>query len=98
MKARFTPRALTDLDQILAHIAYDAPQASIRVEDRIRAVAAHVAAYPKTGKRTSNRAMRRVSVPPNPYLIFYVIEPGGVVVIGIRHGARDPKTMPGSTG
>ncbi len=36
--------------------------------------------------------MRRILA--RPYLIFYVVTEDEVVVVGIRHGARDPATMP----
>ena len=39
--------------------------------------------------------MRRIAATPEPYLIFYEPVGGEVVVIGVRHGARDPSTMPG---
>ena len=38
------------------------------------------------------RPMRRTSA--SPYLIFYVATENEIVVVGIRHGARDPATMP----
>ena len=34
--------------------------------------------------------MRRIAATPEPYLIFYEPVGGEVVVIGVRHGARDP--------
>ncbi|MBZ6416559.1 type II toxin-antitoxin system RelE/ParE family toxin [Methylobacterium ajmalii] len=38
------------------------------------------------------RPMRRTLA--SPYLIFYVATENEIVVVGIRHGARDPATMP----
>jgi plasmid stabilization system protein ParE len=32
---------------------------------------------------------------PYPYLIFYEVKEDEVVVIAVRHGARDPVGMPG---
>jgi toxin ParE1/3/4 len=35
---------------------------------------------------------------PHPYLIFYEISDDEVIIVGIRHGARRPKSMPGGDG
>jgi plasmid stabilization system protein ParE len=31
---------------------------------------------------------------PSPYLIFYEVTENEVIIHAIRHGARDPSTMP----
>ena len=52
--------------------------------------------HPRSGQPTSLGGMRRMVVTPYPYLIFY--EPGdGEIIVGIRHGARDPSSMPNRT-
>ena len=38
--------------------------------------------------------MRRIVLTPYPYLIFYNVTGTDLVVVGIRHAARDPGTMP----
>ena len=38
--------------------------------------------------------MRRIAVTPYPYLIFYEPTDDEVIVVGVRHGARDPSSMP----
>lgn len=45
---------------------------------------------------TSLADMRRVAVAPYPYLIFYLVEEQDIVIVGIRHAARDPSSMPDS--
>jgi toxin ParE1/3/4 len=32
---------------------------------------------------------------PYPYLTFYEVAEDEVIVVGVRHGARRPKSMPG---
>jgi hypothetical protein len=33
--------------------------------------------------------------PPYPYLLFYEVKDDEVVIVGVRHGARGPGSMPG---
>ena len=95
MRLRFTPRALAELEAILATIAEQAPQGARRVEDRIRKAIALLVGHPMGGQQTSNPRLRRIVVRPYPYLIFYEVIGDEVVIIAVRHGARDPATMPG---
>lgn len=41
--------------------------------------------------------MRRIVATPYPYLIFYEATEDEVVILGIRHAARDPASMPGTS-
>lgn len=51
--------------------------------------------HPDIGQRTSHPRLRRITATPYPYLVFYEITGDEVVVIGVRHAARDPGSMPG---
>jgi toxin ParE1/3/4 len=35
--------------------------------------------------------------PPYPYLIFYKVAEDEIIIHAIRHTARDPSSMPGTT-
>jgi toxin ParE1/3/4 len=48
------------------------------------------------GAPTEDSTIRRLSIPPYPYLVFYEIAEDEIVIHAIRHAARDPSTMPGS--
>ena len=98
MRVRFTPRALAELDGVLDYIAARSPQGAARVRDRVRAALAALSEQPGTGARTSNPRLRRLVLRPYPYLLFYEARDAEVVVIGLRHAARDPGTMPGAGG
>ena len=45
---------------------------------------------------TDDPLIKVVPLVSYPYLIFYEVHDAEIVVIGIRHGARDPSTMPGA--
>lgn len=98
MRVRFTPQALAELDGVLGHVAARSPQGARRVGERVRAALDALAGQPGMGERTSNPRLRRLVLRPYPYLLFYEAREAEVVVIGLRHGARDPGSMPGAEG
>jgi plasmid stabilization system protein ParE len=98
VRVRFTPQALAELDQVLSYVAARSPQGAQRVGDRVRAVLDAMAEQPGMGARTTNSRLRRLVLRPYPYLLFYEVREAEVVVVGLRHAARDPGTMPGAGG
>jgi plasmid stabilization system protein ParE len=53
-----------------------------------------LAEHPFSGQITSEQRLRRLVITPYPYLVFYEATEEQVVVIGVRHAARDPSTIP----
>ena len=96
MRLRFTPLALIELEGILHQISAQSLQGADRVRLRIRDVLASLADHPGLGARTDDANLRRLVVRPYPYLIFNEARDGEVVIVGIRHAARDPGSMPGA--
>ena len=95
MRLRYTPKALAELDEVLTYIQERSPQGAHRVHARIRAVTDFLAKFPKSGQPTSNARLRRIVTAPYPYLIFYEATDEEVIIHAVRHGARDPTSMPG---
>ena len=95
MKLRYTTTAARELEEVLAGIAERSPQGARNVQLRIRSAIEILAAYPSGGQLTTHPTLRRIVAVPYPYLIFYEARESEVVIIGIRHAARDPATMPG---
>jgi plasmid stabilization system protein ParE len=93
VKLRYTPKAASELDRILANIDELSPQGARRVQRRIQMIAELLERQPHSGRRTSNRRLRRIAATPYPYLLFYEVT-DQEVIIGVRHGARDPRSMP----
>jgi plasmid stabilization system protein ParE len=92
---RFTPDALTEIDAILRGIADKSPAGAFSVRRQIEAVLDRLLDHPLCGTRTSSPPLRRILVRPYPYLIFYEPRNDAVVIVGLRHAARDPFSMPG---
>ncbi len=94
MTIRFTPEAAVELEDVLSYLTAHSPEGACNVGTRIQQVLSNLSEYPLTGMRTSLQPMRRVAVTPYPYLIFYLPGDDEIIVVGIRHAARDPSSMP----
>ncbi len=50
--------------------------------------------HPSLGRQTDDPTIRRLTTAPYPYLIFYEATDTDIIVHAVRHGARDPDSMP----
>jgi plasmid stabilization system protein ParE len=87
---RYTPRAFRELQEIFTYIDDHSPLGGRNVKSRVQAIIALIASHPQSGRQTGKRGIRRIAVLPYPYLIFYRVAADGVVIVGVRHAARDP--------
>jgi len=97
VKLRYTLPALADLGAILDYITSHSPQGARRVQARIQAITDLLLLHPHIGRRTNVPTIRRMTTTPYPYLIFYEVTETEIIVHAVRHAARDPSGMPGST-
>ena len=67
-----------------------------RVQARIKTVIDLLPEHPLIGRRTNDPTIRRISIPPYPYLVFYEVTETEIIIHAVRHAARDPSSMPGS--
>lgn len=94
MKVRFTTPALADLDNILDYIAEHSPTGAAHVHARIDAILNLIAQHPHIGLQTEDATIRRIVTVPYLYLVFYEVADPEIIVHAVRHGARNPKSMP----
>lgn len=94
MKLRYTPAALAELVAVLDTIAEQSPTGARRVQARIKAMTELLLRHPHAGQSTNLPGLRRIAATPYPYVLFYEPHADEVIVIGIRHAARDPASMP----
>jgi toxin ParE1/3/4 len=92
MRLRFTPRAITDLTEIAEHIRADNPAAAIRVRNAIVETIGLILEFPSIGRAQNIAGVRKAIVRKLPFLIYYLVDTqsGEIVVLTIRHAARDP--------
>ena len=95
IRARFSPKAAHDLDEVSHHIAADNPEAAERVRRTILNTADFLAQHPELGRRIRNAAPRHAQirwfvVPRfHNYLIFYQPFQETVMVVRVLHAAQD---------
>jgi toxin ParE1/3/4 len=94
VKLRYTLPALADLTAILDYIAVHSPRGSRCVHARIQAIIDLLLLHPRIGTRTDDPIIRRMTTTPYPYLVFYEVTEGEIIIHAVRHGASDPSGMP----
>lgn len=80
-------QALSDLEDIRTWIARDKPSAARRLEARLRAAAGSLDSQPDRGRALDDGRRELASV--RPYLIRYRVEGDRVIILEVRHGARE---------
>jgi plasmid stabilization system protein ParE len=90
MKVHFTDTALTEIDEILSHIARDNPLAADEVATLMRLTIARLADYPRLATETSVPEVRVAPVLPYRYLIFFTVTDRVLIIRNVRHSARQP--------
>ena len=89
MRVRYSNLALAELDVILSDLGAKNPAAARRFEDRIGQVSERMGRFPHGFQEVAQRpGVRRVPLVRYPYLIFYKIFAGEVIVLRVVHGAR----------
>lgn len=88
-KVIWTGGALAELRGIRAYIAQFSPLAAQRMSLRLRAAGESLGEFLNRG-RTISRNRRELAVVP-PYLIRYRVLDDRVIILELRHGAREPE-------
>jgi plasmid stabilization system protein ParE len=89
VRLRYTQPALDDLSSILDYIAEHSPAAAKRVHLRIQLIIDLLPGHPHIGVPTEDPVIRRLTVLPYPYLVFYEVAGVEVIIHAIRHWSRD---------
>lgn len=88
MKVRFTATAFAELNQVFEHIARENPRAAVAVLERIGQLVGRISEFPHMAYATDEPGVRVIPVGRFPYLIFYTVGSGDVVILHVRHAAR----------
>ena len=87
---RFDSRALDDLRQIRSYVAERSPSGAERVRNHIVHTIDSLAAFPFLGRATDEPRVRLLIVTKYPYLVFYSVVKNEVIILHVRHAAREP--------
>jgi toxin ParE1/3/4 len=90
VNARYTRRALAQIDNALTYVESRSPQGAVRLRDRIAALVALLQDQPYAGRATTRPNVRRISANPYPYLIDYRVTAHEIIIMRFRHVARRP--------
>jgi toxin ParE1/3/4 len=79
VNVRYTRRALRQMTEVLEYIEARSPNRAENVKRRLQGIIDLLADHPNSG---------RIMVIPYHYVIFYRADATGIVIHGVRHGAR----------
>ena len=90
MRLRYAALALAELDAILAYLSEHDVQAVQGFQTRLQLSLDRVAQFPKSAPPVRVRpGVRRLALVRYPYVVFYRVDAGEVMVLRILHGARN---------
>jgi len=89
LTVQLAPRAIADLDEIRAYLVARDRRAAERVRQRIEQAITTLSDFPKIGRPTHLAGVSVTSVLRYPYLVYYTVSDSELVIIHIRHAARD---------
>jgi len=89
MKVVYSRLALAELDEILSYIRSRSPAGARRVEVRLRQVVDRIAEHPEGAEQVADApGVHRAPLIRYPYVVYYEVFQGRVVVLRILHGSR----------
>ena len=88
MKIVWFPRARSDLEELRAFIAVEAPAAAQVVADRIADAVETLVEFPQRGRPGRFRGTRELVVARTPFVVAYRLREDTVEILHIVHGAR----------
>lgn len=88
MKVRYTATALIEVKEIFAYLSERNQTAAKRVVARVEQTIQNLADFPEMAQEADEPGTRRMPVGRYPFIVFYTIENDEVVILHVRHGAR----------
>ncbi len=87
---RFSARALADIAEIRDYLFERSPTGAERVRLHFAETIDRLADFPFLGRATDEPGVRVLVLTRYPYLVFYAVTGNDVVILHVRHGAREP--------
>jgi toxin ParE1/3/4 len=88
MRIRYTEPALFELNASISYFLRVAPSVVSDFTASIDKALAQVLEHPYSAQETEMPGIRRISIRRFRYLVFYTVEGDEIVVLHVRHGAR----------
>ena len=90
---RKRPLALQDIEDIIAYIAEDSPQAAKRFRNRLEECIEDIAIFPDSGRSRESLLKGVRTIPVGNYLIVYQNHTTHIDIIRVLHGARNIESL-----
>ena len=94
LKVRLAPRAIADVDEIRAYLTERNSRGAERVRERIEQAIATLADFSGIGRPTHIAGVSIATILRYPYLVYYTVSGRELVILHIRHAARDLPQRP----
>jgi addiction module RelE/StbE family toxin len=88
MKVRYTDAALRDLSEAVSYLLEHNPSSAAGLADQVHAAVARLLDHPYLAEETQMPGVRRAYIRRYRYSLFYAVEGEEVIVLHIRHAAR----------
>jgi toxin ParE1/3/4 len=88
MKARLSPRAISDLESIRDYLVPRSPRGAENVRRAIAETIALLEQFPRAGRDSTILGVRVIPVVRYGYLIYHKVGTDEVAILHIRHAAR----------
>jgi plasmid stabilization system protein ParE len=88
MRVRFTDTAVSELEDIFRFLAQRNPRAAAAFAKRVKDMVVLLAQYPFSGREADEAGVRVASMVRYPFLVFYTVTADEVVILNVRHTAR----------
>jgi plasmid stabilization system protein ParE len=90
MKVRYTDTAATEVEEILDYIGLHNRVAAVQVNARLEQTASVLADFPDIAQMSDEPGVRQMPIGRYPLMIFYPVENDELVILHVRHTAREP--------
>ena len=89
MRIRWTPDAVTDLENIVSYVQRERPSAASAVARTIIDAIASLTRFPNRGRPGTVPGTRELVIPTLPYIVVYSSTDQAVQLLHIFHTAQD---------
>ena len=90
MTLRITRTALRQIEAAIGYVEVRAPAGAEGIRTRIGVLLSILHEHPFAGQATTRAGVRRLTLTPLPYVLFYRLAGDEIVVMRFQHASRRP--------
>ena len=89
MIVKWSPLALSELNEVYDYIDFRNPKAAQHVKISIVETATQLGHFPEAGQAVARKGLRRQLIQGLPYILIYRVTESAVEIISVVHGKRN---------